>query len=263
MVLLGYSLALLMGLILGMIGAGGSILTMPILVYLLGVTPMVATGYSLMVAGSAAFLGAISYWRQKQIYLKAALIFAIPAMITVFLTRAYLVSHLPDSIIGVSLDHFIMILFSFLMIIASSFLFMPLAIPSSNSSQNWNIKQYSKAITSSICVGIISGLVGAGGGFLIVPALMAFFDLQVKEAIGTSLAIIAINALAGINGDIASGVVFDWSFLILFTILTLSGLIFGISIGSKLQDRRLKTLFSLFALLIGITIFVKEIISLF
>ncbi|RMX18767.1 sulfite exporter TauE/SafE family protein [Legionella jordanis] len=262
MLLVGYSLAILMGLVLGMIGAGGSILTVPILVYLLGVAPRVATGYSLLVVGSAAFLGAISYWRRKQVYLNVTLIFAVPAMITVFLTRAWLLPHLPEYFIGIPKDRFIMLLFSSLMILSSFLLLKPLTIASVHPSQHLSKRHYGKAILSSIGVGLISGLVGAGGGFLIVPALILFFEIKVKEAIGTSLAIIAINSFAGINGDIASGAAFNWGLLILFTSLTLAGLSFGVSIGGKMQERRLKILFGIFTFCIGISILLKEIVSL-
>ena len=126
MLILGYMLAIVMGLTLGLIGAGGSILTVPILVYLLGVKPLVATGYSLLVVGSAALTGAISHWRNRTVNLRAALMFALPAMLTVLVTRRYIVPAIPDPIIGIPKDAFVMLMFAILMIMAALFMLRPL-----------------------------------------------------------------------------------------------------------------------------------------
>ena len=203
MVILGYILAVIMGLTLGLIGAGGSILTVPILVYLLGVKPVVATGYSLLVVGSAALTGAIRYYRHKLVNIRATLIFTAPAMLTVLATRTYIVPNIPDPIFGIAKDVFIMLLFAVLMIVVSVFM---LRSPKSKPERHPGMTfiRTLKLILGSSGVGLLTGMVGAGGGFLIIPALITLFGLRMKEAIGTSLAVIAINSLIGFNGDIAA-----------------------------------------------------------
>ena len=262
MFILGYSLALIMGMVLGMIGAGGAILTVPILVYFLGVMPVVATAYSLLIVGSAALTGSITYWTRKQVYLKTAIIFSFPAMLTVFFTRSYIVPSLPETIIYIPKNSFIMIIFAVLMLIAAQFMFKPINPSSNQDQQILTLFDYFKLIFCSICIGLLSGLVGAGGGFLIIPALIAFFGLSMKEAIGTSLTIISINSIAGFRGDMAAGTAFNWPLLIGFISLTLTGMMLGILIGSKLKDKKLKIVFGLFTLIVGVLILIKEIGSL-
>jgi uncharacterized membrane protein YfcA len=132
MIVLSYILAIAMGLTLGLIGAGGSILTVPILVYLLGVQPVTATGYSLLVVGSAAFAGAIRYWRNGLVNVRAALMFTIPAMLTVLVTRTFIVPAISDPIMGIPKDIFIMLLFAALMILAAIFMLKPVKVKSAH-----------------------------------------------------------------------------------------------------------------------------------
>lgn len=259
MLILGYSLAIMMGLILGMIGAGGSILTVPILVYLLGVKPVVATGYSLLVVGSAALTGAIAYWRHDQVYLRATFLFAIPAMLAVLATRTYIIPNIPENLAGVPKDSFIMMLFAILMMLAAIFMLRPLNVENNNRYQNFNIIHFTKLIAGSAGVGLLTGMVGAGGGFLIIPTLIALFGLSIKEAIGTSLAVIAINSLVGFRGDMATGISFDWPLLLLFITLTLLGMAIGTSLGNKLKGEKLKIIFGILILFVGILILVQEI----
>ena len=247
-----------MGLTLGLIGAGGSILTVPILVYLLGVKPVVATGYSLLVVGSAALVGAIRNWRNNQVNFKAAIIFALPAMLTVLATRTFIVPAIPDPIIGIPKDIFVMLLFSALMILAAIFMLRPLK-DSPYHSPKMNAARLVKLVFGSAGVGLLTGMVGAGGGFLIIPTLIALFGLHVKEAIGTSLAIIAINSLVGFKGDIASGITLDWHLLVTFISLTLLGMLLGTTLGKHIKAEKLKFIFAIFTLIIGLGVLAKEI----
>ena len=262
MIIIGYMLAMLMGLTLGLIGAGGSILTVPILVYLLGVKPVVATGYSLLVVGSASLTGALRYYQNKLVNIRAALMFALPAMLAVLITRSFIVPSIPDPIMGITKDIFIMLLFSILIIAAAIFMLKPLR-NKPEQEHKITIAYVVKLLIGSIGVGLLTGMVGAGGGFLIIPTLIALFGLSVKEAIGTSLAVIAINSLVGFRGDISAGIELDWSLLGLFLALTLIGMWIGVSLSKHIKADKLKKLFGIFTLLVGISVMIKELYTLF
>ncbi len=262
MLLFGYLLATLMGLTLGLIGAGGSILTVPILVYLFGVKPVVATGYSLLVVGSAALVGALRYWRHGLVNIKAALIFAAPAMLSVLVTRSFIVPAIPDPIAGIPKDSFIMLLFAGLMIVAAGFMLRPVKVMPDHY-RKLSISRLTKLILGSAGIGLLTGMVGAGGGFLIIPTLIALFGLSMKEAIGTSLAIIAINSLVGFKGDIAAGIPLDWPLLGTFLGLTLLGMWLGTTLGKRVEGEKLKKLFGLFTLFIGLAVMAEQLHTLF
>jgi uncharacterized membrane protein YfcA len=247
-----------MGLTLGLIGAGGSILTVPILVYMFEVRPVIATGYSLLVVGIVSLSGAISYWRHNLVNIRAVLIFAIPAMLTMLATRGYIIPAIPDQIIGITKDVFLMLLFSGLMIIAGMFMLKPLKfVP--NQTSTLSTRRIFIIIIGSAVIGILTGMVGAGGGFLIIPTLIALFGLPVKEAIGTSLAIIAINSLIGFQGDISTGIQLDFQLIVTFISLTLLGMWLGTTFGKRTDGAKLKTLFALFTLLTGFAVFGSEL----
>ena len=230
MLLLGYIGALLMGLVLGLIGGGGSILTVPIMVYFLDVNPILATAYSLFIVGITAFVGAVRNFQNQLVEFKTGIIFAIPAFIGVYIARAYFIEMIPDEIIILSAvlqkGTAIMIFFSLIMLLASYFM-----IRENNNEIKSSTLNYSKLILSieGLVVGILTGIVGAGGGFLIIPALVLFAKLPMKKAVATSLMIIAIKSLFGFIGDLGNvNLIFDWPLLILFTILSVIGIYFGI-----------------------------------
>lgn len=255
-----------MGLTLGLIGAGGSILTVPILVYMLGVSPIIATGYSLLVVGIASFVGAIKYWKSRLVDFKAAITFAIPAMLSVLIVRAYVFPAIPIEIIGIHKDIFIMLFFSVLMILASVFMLTPIKATDKileNSEEKINISQILKLVIGSSFVGFLTGMVGAGGGFLIIPTLIWLFKLDIKTAIGTSLTIIAINSLIGFSGDLANNIPLDWNLLIIFISLTLLGMIIGTNLGKKINGQHLKKLFGIFTLILGLSILTIELLTIY
>ncbi|MDE2029708.1 MAG: sulfite exporter TauE/SafE family protein [Alphaproteobacteria bacterium] len=262
---LGYALALVMGLTLGVIGAGGSIMTVPILVYLFGIEPVVATGYSLLIVGLTALAGAVRYGRHGQVDFRAALTFAAPATIMVLLTRRYIIPALPATImkigaLSVSKDMLVMVLFAALMVAAALFMLKPArektvaapAVPQRG------FRMF-RLVGGSAGVGLLTGMVGAGGGFLIIPTLIALFGLDMKKAIGTSLSIIAINALIGFNGDLVAGIHLRAGLLAGFVALTLIGIIVGVSIGRHAHPARLRQLFGIFTLIAGCAILLQEL----
>lgn len=255
--LFGYFLALLMGLTLGLIGAGGSILTVPILVYCFHVPPVVATGYSLLVVGCAALAGASRYYRRGLVDFRAALTFAFPAMLAVLFTRSYIVPSLTDPVLGIEKDTFIMVLFALLMAVAAIYMLRPLKEPATAKKPKVNT---AKLLLGSAGIGLLTGLVGAGGGFLIIPTLIGLFRLNVKKAVATSLAIIAINSLVGFNGDIAAGIPMDWLLLGSFLALTLAGMWLGTTFSRKVEAKQLRQIFGWFVLIVACVVLIENLL---
>ncbi len=262
--LLGFSASILIGVSLGLIGGGGSILTLPVLVYLLGVDPVAATGYSLFVVGTTSMVGAVSYMRQQQVNYKAAVFFAVPSFLAVFLTRKYLVPAIPDPFFAVgpllmSKSMAIMLFFALLMLVAAFSMIrdrkntVGTALPT----LRFNIPLIA---AEGLLVGTITGVVGAGGGFLIIPALVLLVRLPMKMAVGTSLLIIAVKSLVGFLGDLSTLAV-NWSFLLGFTAFAVLGIFGGTYLARYVPGERLKTTFGWFVLLMGIYIIGRELIT--
>ncbi len=261
----GYLLMLLMGGTLGLIGAGGSILTVPILVYLLQVPAVTATGYSLPIVGIAAAIGALHYRQREQIDLHATFIFALPALITVFMTRWWLLPVLPASIaVGgflISKDTLILALLAALMLASARFMLDPAACENGPiAPQLKGTRRFMLLIISSAFIGVLTGLVGAGGGFLIVPALLCLFGLTMHTAIGTSLLVIAVNALTGFAGDLGAGFAIDWPLLGGLLALTLAGMGLGTRLNRRCDARQLRGGFGWVTLAVAAAIIAREII---
>ncbi len=257
-IILGYILAVLMGLTLGLIGAGGSILSMPILVYFFKITPITATSYSLLIVGIAALVGALFYHKKNLINFRAAITFIIPAAIAVLCTRVFVVSDLPEKIFQIPKEIFVMLLFSLLMLVAAFFMLRP---PSKveNMNNKQTLRRICFLVVASSGIGFLTAMVGAGGGFLIIPTLVILFSLPMKEATGTSLAIIATNSLIGFNGDLLSGLKINWAFLELFIFFTTCGILLGLLLSKKFDERKLRKVFAAFVLIISISVFVNEL----
>lgn len=263
MELLGYLGALVVGLVLGLIGGGGSILTVPILVYLLGLNPILATAYSLFVVGVTSVIGAFKNFKKGLVDLKTSIIFAIPALIAVYLTRRFLVPLIPDVVFTVGDFEvtnavFIMVFFAIVMLLAS---FSMIRTPKKNNNDNeTNAISYNYPLIGleGIVVGVLTGIVGAGGGFLIIPALVLLAKLPMKKAVGTSLLIIAVKSLIGFLGDL-SNLSIDWSFLLIFTALSIVGIIIGVYISKFISGTKLKKGFGYFTLLMAFYIIYKEL----
>lgn len=261
--ILGYLGALIAGLVMGLIGGGGSILSVPILVYIFELNPIVATAYSLFVVGVTSTIGAFQNFKKRLIDIKTGIIFAIPALIAVYLTRRFLVPIIPDTvfIIGefrVTNTIFIMLLFAIIMLLASLSMIQSKASKSnipSTTKVNYNILLI---ILEGLVVGLLTGLVGAGGGFLIIPALVLLAKLPMKKAVGTSLLIIAIKSLIGFLGDI-NNIDIDWFFLLCFTSLSIIGIIIGVYLSKHISEIRLKKGFGYFILIMGFYIIYKEL----
>ena len=259
--IIGYALSILIGVSLGLIGGGGSILTVPILVYVFGLGPEISTSYSLFIVGLTALAGSFSYYKSKLINLKAALIFSVPSLISVFLTRKFIMPSLPGVIFTIgnfqfTKPIFIMTVFAVLMIAASVSMIRKSKTPDPSKMKPGH--HYTLIFIEGIIVGVLTGFVGAGGGFLIIPALVLFAGLPMKEAVGTSLLIIAIKSLIGFTGDLSAGVNIDWMFLVLVSVFTVSGIYVGSTLAKKIHGDKLKPAFGWFVLAMGIYIILRE-----
>jgi len=266
MELAGLAMAILIGLSLGLIGGGGSILTVPVLVYIIGLNPERAITYSLFIVGMTALVGAIDYYRKKLIDLKAAIIFAIPSFASVFSTRHWILPGIPHSLFQVGTFTFtkeimIMIAFACLMLFSSfSMIRQKQQFKKLTRKSEENNLSYPFIFMEGTIVGILTGLVGAGGGFLIIPALVLFAGLSMKMAIGTSLLIIAINSLIGFSTDLVTGVSMDWWFLISFSCFAFAGILIGTFLSRKIEGSKLKPAFGWFTLAMGAFIIIKELL---
>jgi uncharacterized membrane protein YfcA len=253
-----------MGLILSLLGAGGSILTMPILVYLFFIPVVEATSYSLLIVGLTALFGSIEYFRRKSIDIKTAISFGAPSIIGVLIARKYLLPSVPDQFIFgilITKDFIIMIIFSTLMILASV---MMLKKDNLFSDQKYtrDKKNYFIIVVEGFIIGVVTGFVGAGGGFIIIPALVLLAGLDMKIAVGTSLIIIAFKSIIGFSSDYINGSEIDWIFILYVMLATVFGVIIGNYFSKKLTSNQLKNFFGKMILIIGTYIVIEQIFSL-
>lgn len=259
---LGYISALVIGLVLGLIGGGGSILTVPVFVYLLGINPVLATAYSLFVVGSTALVGAVRNMISGQVDIRTAIVFSIPAFIAVYITRKWVVPAIPQEII--QSEHFtldkdmaIMLFFAFIMAFAS---YSMIKGRKEKQKEEAEVKyNYPLILLEGFVVGILTGLVGAGGGFLIIPALVLFAKLPMKKAVATSLLIIGIKSLIGFIGDVEN-LAIDWTFLLLFSGLSIAGIFIGIYLNKFIDGKKLKAGFGWFVAFMALVILYKELV---
>lgn len=260
--ILGYVGALLIGLSLGLIGGGGSILTVPILVYALGLNPVIATAYSLFVVGTTSLVGAVKNMIKGMVDLRTATVFAIPAFIGVFLTRKYLIPAIPENLfmIGdfqVTKGLAIMLFFAIIMVLAS--ISMIRQKKKCEDCEETEVQyNYPLIIIEGLVVGTITGIVGAGGGFLIIPALVLLAKLPMKKAVATSLLIIAIKSLIGFLGDVSNHEI-DWKFLLIFSSISVVGIFIGVWLNKFIDGKKLKKAFGWFVLLMAVYIIYKEL----
>lgn len=259
--LIGYLASILIGVSLGLIGGGGSILTVPVLVYLFTVDPVLATAYSLFIVGISSGVGSFSYFKKGLVNVKTAIVFGIPSIIAVFLTRAFIVPAIPNEVFKIgdfilTKSILIMLIFAILMIFASYSMIKKRIIKSEQEdNQKFN---YPLILLEGIIVGALTGLVGAGGGFLIIPALVILSNLPMKEAVGTSLVIIAAKSLIGFFGE-RDIQLMDWKLLMIITGFAVVGIFLGMALSKRIDGSKLKPAFGWFVLVMGFYIILKEI----
>ncbi len=262
--IIGLAASLLIGLSLGLIGGGGSILTVPVLVYLLGVDPVLATAYSLFIVGFTSAVGTYPKYKEGLVDLKTAFIFGAPSIASVYLTRKVIVPQIP-SIIWQGGDWvltksvLLMVLFAILMVAASVSMIRDTKTKAT-ASEGPLAFNYPLIVVEGAVVGLLTGLVGAGGGFLIIPALVVLTKLPMKKAVGTSLLIIAAKSLIGFTGDLSQQRM-DWTLLLTVTTMAVLGIFAGNSLSKKIDGNKLKKGFGWFVLVMGIYILLKEALS--
>lgn len=258
--ILGYASALFIGIVLGLIGGGGSILAVPVLAYLFSVNEKVATAYSLFIVGTSALVGGLKQHKKGLVDWRTALVFGIPAIVGISLVRHFVIPALPDVLFGVGNFEFtrrmgMFGLFSVLMIPAALSMLQDRKIKVDKKSTSFN---YPLIVIQGMLIGIITGMIGAGGGFLIIPALVILAHVEMKVAVATSLIIIAMNALSGFFLGDALTMTIDWQFLLTFTVISLAGIFVGSYLGNFIDGKKLKKGFGYFIFAMAIFIFYME-----
>ncbi len=255
----GYIASIFIGLSLGLIGGGGSILTVPVLVYLFRTDATLATSYSLFIVGSTSLVGAWRNYMNGKVHIKTALLFGVVSILTVFFTRKFIIPIIPEHItqlgsFEVTKSLLTMVLFAILMLIAS----MKMIKGRKAVDEESHHTSSAALILYGIGIGLVTGFLGAGGGFLIIPALIFFVGLDMKTAVGTSLTIIAMNSLIGFTGDIGN-LPIEWNFLLTIAAIAIVGIFIGIQLGKKIDGSKLKKGFGWFVLIMGVYILIKEV----
>lgn len=259
----GYIASIFIGIALGLIGGGGSILTVPVLVYLFSINAVLATTYSLFIVGTTSAVGSFSYFKKGLVNIKTAIVFGIPSIAAVFLTRAFIVPAIPNEIFSignfiVTKSIFLMLLFAVLMIFTSYSMIKKDGAESDAVSRKRTFN-YLQIILQGLFIGFITGLIGAGGGFLIIPALVNFLKLPMKTAVGTSLVIIAINSLTGFLFSLPQTSI-QWGLLLSIAAIAIIGILIGSYLSIKINAKKLKPAFGWFVLIMGVYIIIKETI---
>lgn len=264
MEIVGYIASVLIGISLGMVGSGGSILTVPVLVYLMHINPLLATTSSLFIVGTTSLVGGLRAYSKKLVDFRAVTEFGIPSIFSIFITRHYLLPAIPEHLftIGkevVTKNMFLMVIFAILMLLASITMIRrhQEEIATVTNEQERHNKVL-PLVLLGLFIGVITGLLGAGGGFLIIPSLVIFLKLPMKTAVGTSLLIIAINSLFGFLFSLKQ-FEYNWTILLSFTILAIIGIFIGSKLAEKIPSSSLKKGFGWFVLIMGIYIIVKEL----
>lgn len=259
---LGFGLFLVIGLLLGLLGGGGSILAVPVLVYALGVPPVLATAYSLFVVGLSSAWGAFRQFKSGLVDWRTGLVFGFPSLLAVYATRAWIVPALPEVLWNSSQfvftrDQFLLVLFAVLMVLAAYSMIKPSKLATAEPKTG----RYGLVILEGAVVGTLTGLVGAGGGFLIIPALVLLVGMDMKKAVATSLFIISIKSTLGFLGDFQKqGELLDWTLLGVISVAAVLGMTAGTLVAHRVPAAKLKAAFGWFVLLMGVAMLFKELV---
>lgn len=259
MEIIGYIASILIGISLGLIGSGGSILTVPVMVYLFSVSPQLATSYSLFVVGTTSLIGVITRLKSGAVKPDTALLFGTSSVLTVYITRKFIIPHLPKTLFSIGSFEVTealatMVLFAILMLLAATSMIRNKKRPER---ENRPLPR-SRLALYGVGIGLVTGFLGAGGGFLIIPTLVLLCGLSMKEAVATSLLIIACNSLTGFAGDIGHFET-NWKLLGIVTTLAAIGILIGSQIAKKINNENLKKGFGWFVLVMGLYIIIKEL----
>ncbi|WP_128546531.1 sulfite exporter TauE/SafE family protein [Larkinella soli] len=262
--LTGYGAAIVAGLVIGLAGGGGSILTVPIFVYLFRIEPVMATTYSLFVVGTTSLVGSVSHILRREVDFRSTATFAVPSFVSVFIARWFLVPAIPDPLL--ELDGFvlakqdaILYFFAFVMLFAARGMIRS-SEPKADKSAPAEPPRYGLLALDGLAVGLLTGTSGAGGGFLIVPMLVLLAKLPMHRAVATSMLIIAVNSFVGFLGDLHRNDL-NWRFLLEFTLFSTGGILIGIYLAQFVAPMPLKRGFGWFVLVVAGYIIVQEILT--
>lgn len=257
--IIGLLLAFIIGLSLGLLGSGGSAITVPVLVYCMGIVPGVAISESIFIVGVTSLAGALYNLLKNQVAWKPVLFLGVPSVLSAFLTRRFLVPLLPAEIkfsssFSLTQDSYLMLLFAILLVVIARNMIRPRKL----NSTNVHDRNIFPAIITGIVVGMLIGLLGIGGGFLLVPVLVIYFALDMKVAVGTSLWLITFNCVVSFAAD-TSHTVYSWNFLFIYSALTVAGMIISWSLARKISSEKLKVFAGYVILLTGLFVIAERI----
>lgn len=260
---IGYFGALLIGMVMGLTGSGGSILSVPILAYLFKYDEKTATAYSLFIVGMTAVVGSWRIFKQREISWRLVLYFGLPAIFGILISRRIILPYLPDELFqifnySISRRMFIFGLFATMMLLASYTMLHKEILKLSDLTEDSPVVFRPLILIEGLLLGLFMGLVGAGGGFLMVPALMLIAKLSIKKAVGTSLLIVCMNSLTGFFLGDFFFMEINWPFLFKFVSISFIGIIAGGYLSKYIPSQKLKTGFAYFILLMAVFIFVME-----
>ncbi|HPQ07705.1 MAG TPA: sulfite exporter TauE/SafE family protein [Bacteroidia bacterium] len=255
MEVIGYILAVFIGIVLGLFGSGGAIISFPVLVYFMGISPELAGNYTLLIVGISALVGTIKQLKEKTLDIKVAISFSIPLLLSFFITKKIILPAIPSKILETNAltftkDNLIMSLF---VITLSVIIYKMLNKDSNEQSSHTTSIQSTfnlKYLIQSFLVGFLSASIGAGGGFIIVPALMSIYKLPIKNATSTSLFVITINAFIGTLLNIHHFQSEHITMIVVFTILSIIGIFIGIYLNKIANVLTLKKSYAYFLIII-------------
>ncbi len=261
--ILGFFCALLVGVSMGLLGGGGSILAVPIFAYLFKLDSVTSTAYSLFVVGIIALFSGVQKSYQKLVNWPLAINMGLPAIFGVWCMRKIFLPALPEELIDI--QGFVltkrMAMFGFFAILMALSAISMLHDTRNNVKSNRTQPNAAVLAMQGLMLGFITGFVGAGGGFLIIPALILMAGLEVKTAIGTSLVIIALNSLIGFLLGDALEIEVDWGFLLSFASVAFVGMYIGNLISKRLNSAQLKVGFAYFIIFMSLLIFYLEFLQ--
>lgn len=259
----GYLSAIVVGLVIGLAGGGGSILTVPIFVYVFGIPPVLATTYSLFVVGVTSLVGAVNHVWKKRVDFRVTLAFALPSFVSVYLSRRFLLPLIPDPLFrydtfALPKNDAILYFFAFVMLMAARAMIRK-DQPERGPARDGRTR-YGTLSLDGLAVGLLTGTIGAGGGFLIVPMLVLLAGLKIHRAVATSVLIIAVNSFVGFLGD-GQRTTLDWDFLLPFTSLSIAGVFLGLYLARFVPPDKLKKGFGWFVLIVAVCMITREVLG--